>query len=366
MTFSMKFTMPSVSGRGAGLGNELIPWARAFVAGATLGVQTLPPAFGFNQRKYWRHFGTPRTDWLTHRLIEQALPRFEFTENDFYKYGGQSLSESVRLFADEHKLSEKSAWVLTTKGMWGGYRHVIEARDFVRSTLYLSKFSAPNLTKIKARLNPELITVGMHIRLGDFQLEKNLDEYRGKFNASLPLQWYINIAQSIRQQLGDKVQFLVVSDGTAEQLTPLLNACNAITTIDIQDSDISDMLALADADLLVCSVSSYSAWAAFLSNKPYLWFEPNLQNSDGYYSIWGHEPRQKMADGYTMRARQEIEENGSKSMVRGLPVAMNGSVSPSFLSSVLKKRNQFQLASDLVNYGVVADDLTKIEAIGTL
>lgn len=339
--------------RGEGLGNALIPWARSFLIGTALEAKVLPPAFGFNRRKYWRHFGTPRTDWLTHRLIEQALPRFEFTESDFYKYGGQSLSEAVRLFADEHKLAEKSAWVLTTKGMWGGYRHVIEARDFVRSTLYLSKFSAPNLAKIKARLNPELITVGMHIRLGDFQPAKNSDEYRGKFNASLPLQWYINIAQSIRQQLGDKAQFLVVSDGTAEQLAPLLSACNAVTTIDIQDSDISDMLALADADLLVCSVSSYSAWAAFLSNKPYLWFEPNLQNNDGYYSIWGHEPRQKMAEGYTMKAKQDIGESDSKSVPRGLPVGMDGSVSQSFLFLVLERRSHFQLASDLVNYGVV-------------
>jgi hypothetical protein len=354
MSFSLKLCMPCVNRRGAGLGNELIPWARAFVAGAVLGVQTLPPAFGLNQRKYWRHFGTPKTDWLTHRLIAKALPCFEFTESDFYKYDSQSLSNAVRLFAEEHKLAERSSWVLTTKGMWGGYRHVIEAREFVRSTLYLSKFAAINLTKIKARLNPKLITVGMHVRLGDFQPIKDLEEYRGNFNTSLPLQWYINIAQSIRQQLGDKVQFLVVSDGTAEQLAPLLNQCNAITTLGIPDSDISDMLALAEADLLVCSVSSYSAWAAFLSNKPYLWFEPNLQNIGGYYSIWGHESRQQSLDGYTMRARKEIEASSSECNPRGLPVAMNGAISPSLLQSLSLSRSQFQLANDLVNYGVMS------------
>jgi hypothetical protein len=103
----------------------------------------------------------------------------------------------------------------------------------------------------------------------------------------------------------------------------------------------------------VCSVSSYSSWAAFLSNKPYLWFEPNLQYIDGYYSIWGHELRQQHAGGYTMMARKEIESTGGNCIPRGMPVGMNGSISPSFLSSFLNQPSQYQLASDLINYGAI-------------
>ena len=351
--FGMKYALPHVSGRGAGLGNEMIPWARAFVAGTVLGAKTLAPAFGLNKRKYWRHFGTPRTDWLSHRLVENLLPRFEFTEADFYKYGGYSLVDAVRQFADEHQLNERTAWVLTTRGMWGGYRHVIDAREFMRSTLYLSRYAAPNLAKIKARLNPELITIAMHVRLGDFKQPTNPNEYQGKFNISIPLQWYINIAQSIRRQLDEKVQFLVVSDGTAEQLVPLSNKCNVITTMDIPDSDISDMLAMANADLLVCSVSSYSAWAAFLSNAPYLWFEPNLQNIDDYYSIWGHEVRQKHMNSYTIKAQQEIAASKTATPARGQPIAMNGLIDHKLIFTLLNQNRKYRISSDLVNYGVV-------------
>lgn len=353
MNLNLKFTMPHVSGRGAGLGNELIPWARAFVVGTILGAHTIAPAFGLNKRKYWRHFGTPRTDWITNRLVEYALPRFEFTEADFYKYGGDCLSDASRRYADEHKLDERSAWVLTTQGMWGGYRHVIEARDFVRSTLYLSRFAAQNLAKIKARLKPELITVGMHVRLGDFQSPQSLDEYRGRFNVSIPVQWYINIAQSIRSQLDGKVQFLVVTDGTAAQLAPLLDVSDAITTMDIPDSDVSDMLALAGSDLLVCSVSSYSAWAAFLSESPYLWFEPNLQNLNGYYSIWGHELRQQQPGSFTRRAADTFETYGSPKPFRGLPISADGIIPQNLITELLEKKNKNRFASDLVNYGVV-------------
>lgn len=353
MTINFKYAIPHVVGRGAGLGNQLIPWARSFVVGTVLGARTLTPAFGLNTRNYSRHFNTPKTDWLARRALQVVLPRFEFTEQEFYKYGGDSLSDAVRQFGENNGLNERSAWVVSTQGMWGGYRHVIEAREFVRSTLYLSQFAAQNLANIKLRLQPNLITVGMHVRLGDFKAAVDSNQYCGKFNVSLPLQWYINIAKSIVTQLGDRVQFLVVSDGSAEQLAPLLNECNAVTTSDIPNSDVSDMLALSNVDLLVCSVSSYSAWAAFLSNTPYLWFEPNLQKLDGYYSIWGHESRQKQPEGYMQRSIDLLVKGDTSASPRGWPIALDGAVPTAVIEKIANQPATYSLATDLVNYGVV-------------
>jgi hypothetical protein len=350
---SLKLCVPHVIRRGSGLGNELIPWARTLVAGAVLGARVLPPAFGINKRKYRRHFNTPHFDWITHRVIEQILPRFEFTEADFYEYGGDCLSDTIRYYAIKHKLAERAAWVWTTQGMWGGYRHVIEARELLRSTLYLSHFAASNLAKIHSRLDPKRITVGMHVRLGDFQSAIHPNEYRGRFNVTLPLQWYINIAQSLCTQLDKKVQFLVVSDGTIEQLAPLLEVCDAVTTLDISDSDVSDMLALAGADLLVCSVSTYSGWSAFLSDSPYLWFEPNLQKFDGYYSIWGHEERQLQPGSYTRKSMDEIEASRIQYPIRGLPISIDGIIPPGLVETLINKQIQKQSACDLLYYGVI-------------
>lgn len=354
---TLRFSIPRVSGRGAGLGNELVPWARAFVAGATLGAKTLAPAFGLNARKYWRHFGTPRYDWLSHRTLERVLPRFEFTEADFITYGGDCLSDAVRRYGEHHRLGERSAWVLLTRGMWGGYRHVIEARAFVRSTLTLSRFAAANLATIRARLDRDRITVAMHVRLGDFsapQSERSLDTYRGRFNVSLPLAWYINVARRLRDALGAKAQFLIVSDGTTEQLAPLIDSCEAVTTMDIPDSDVSDLLALADADLLVCSTSSYSAWAAFLSDAPYIWFEPNLQKTDGYYSIWGHETRQRHHDSYTGRAIATLKTEKNALAGRGFVSPYDGTLPVELFSRLVIRHEMRRTESDLVCYGVLA------------
>jgi len=349
-----RFCLPRVRGRGAGLGNELIPWARAAVAGHVLGARTLAPAFGLNPRPYRKFFDTPRLDWLGHRVLERALPCFEFTQADFLEHGGESLSKAIRRFADKHRLDKRSAWVLTTQGMWGGYRHVIEARDFVFTKLYLSNHTANNLAIIRSRLNPERITIGMHVRLGDFQATSEVQSFQGRFNASLPIDWYINIVRSIVERLGDRAQFLVISDGTPQQLAPLLDSCHAITTLDIPDSDISDMLALAKADLLVCSVSSYSAWAAFLSDAPYLWFEPNLQKIGGFYSIWGHEPGQLDPSGYTRKAMDYESDPATRALhARGLPVGLSGVLPESLFDRIAERELSMRPEFDLIYHGAV-------------
>lgn len=354
MTF--RFSIPRVRGRGAGLGNELIPWARSFLAAQVVGAHALKPAFGLNKRRYWRHFGTPRYDWLIHKGLEYLLPVVEFKEVDYLRHGGGDFLDAFRKFADAERLHERSNYLLVTEGMWGGYRHIAAARDFVTSTLYQSRFAAPNLVCIQDSLQPKKLVVGMHVRLGDFGAAPiDLSAYQGKFNLALPLEWYRNIARSIIKQLGDDVQFLIVSDGTAEQLKLLLDEIPAVVTTDIPDSDCSDLLALAKADLLVCSVSSYSAWAAFLSDAPYIWFEPNLQqHQEGFYSIWGHEPEQKVKGGATRNALDNYSSANEITHGRGLPVGIDGALPEEFLHNLLVFKAQRQAESDLVQYGVVS------------
>ncbi len=353
---NLRFSLSRVQGRGAGLGNELIPWARSFLAAQLLGAQCLPPAFGMNTRRYWRHFGTPRYDFVANRAIEKLLPVVRYTEADYLRYGGGDFVKAFAPFAEEHELHNRSHYVLVTDGMWGGYRHIASARDFVYSTLYQSRFAAKNLLAVQSRLDTEKITVAMHVRLGDFgAAPTELSAYQGKFNLALPLQWYRNIATTLVRELGDNVQFLIVSDGTAEQLGPLLQGLNTITTSDLPDSDCSDLLALANADLLVCSVSSFSATAAYLSKAPYLWFEPNLQkHTQGLYSIWGHESAQTRPNSPTQQALQEATESGQALQGRGQPVDMLGNLPSSIATDLIAAKERRLQQRDLIQYGVTS------------
>lgn len=354
-----RLCMPLVQGRGAGLGNEMITWARSYVAAQVLGARSLAPAFGLNRRRYWRHFGTPRYDWLQHRAIRALWPVIEFTEADYHQHGGGDVMVAFQRFAEARGLFERSRYCVVTRGLWGGFGHVDAARDFVLATLHGSRFAGRNLMRLRSRIDPARFSIGMHVRLGDFVASDAVTDWRGRFNVALPLDWYVGVARSIVAQLGsDAVQFVLASDGTADQLRPFTDRFDSLVASGLPDADCSDLLALAHADLLVCSVSSFSAWAAALSESPYLWFGPQLtQVGDGLAAIWGHEPQQQVAGSPTATAL-EAWRSPSGLAPRGWPVGMEGHVPEGALRSMQARGRDRRgaRAADLVRYGVAPWD----------
>lgn len=350
----LRFCLARVRNQGYGLGNELVPWARAFLASQVLNARLLPPAFGLNRREYWRHFGTALDDWIYHRAIERLLPAVHFTEADWLEHGGDDVVAALRSFAAAHRLHRRAAYVLVTEGLWGGFHHVQAARDFMRATLYQSRFAAGNLLRLRERIDPQKILVGMHVRLGDFRPPGGERDMRAP-NVSLPLEWFCRIATSVREQLADRVQFLLVSDGTRDQLRPLLEALPCITTGDLPDRDCSDALALADSDLLICSASTYSHLAAFLSDSPYIWFAPNLyEHPEGCYSAGNPQADQQRADSPRMRALREFLDHREHWSSRAFALGMQADV-PVALIEILRQRYALRRwQSDLMRGGVIA------------
>jgi len=354
----LRYCLPEVKKRGYGLGNEFIPWARAFLAAQLLDATLLPPAFGLNRRRYWRHFGTPLDDWIHHRALVRVLPCIEFTERDFVEHGGGvhgggDLLAALRSFAARHRLAERSAWVLKTSGLWGAYAHIAPAREFIRSTLYGSLYAPRNLLRLRERLDATKLLVAMHVRLGDFRPAGEQVDYRQSANVSLPIGWFCDIARQLEAAMPGGVQFLVVSDGEPEALRPLTDSHPCVTTRDLANSDCSDLLALADADLLVCSASTFSAIAALISDSPYLWFGGNLyRHPEGCYSLgqfatsapWQRQPVEA--------AVREFKNAGGQWPARGFGVENSGTVPAAALQLALTRMARRQSRYDLVGFGV--------------
>ncbi|MGH8142689.1 MAG: hypothetical protein ACREU2_09260 [Steroidobacteraceae bacterium] len=355
----LRFCLPRVRTQGHGLGNELVPWARAFLASQVLQARLLPPAFGLNRRSYWRDFRSPPDDWVYNRALERLLPVVNFTEADYLAHGGGDVVTALRSFAAAHKLHQRSMYVLATEGLWGGYYHVQAARDFIRSTLYRSRYAASNLLQLRERIDPDKVLVGMHVRLGDFKPAGSVDAYNRAPNVSLPLEWFRNVALSLQRALGNDVQLLLISDGTREQLRPLLDAVPCISTADLPNADCSDALALADADLLVCSASTYSTLAAFLSDSPCVFFAPSLyRHPEGCYSSGdaARDPRQP--DGPRERAVREFvavaARNPAGWVSRAIGVGLDGAIPDSLIETLRRRRSSRRWQADLVRFGVAA------------
>jgi hypothetical protein len=349
----LRLCIPTPGGRGAGLGNELYPWAKSWLAAQAINGIALPPAFGVNPRQYGRYFGTPRLDWISHRALLRTLPRYRFTEQDYRATGEPDFRKAVAIFAERHQWNQKRLFALEVGGMWGGFLAIREARDFVLSRLYAAPGTAQNLTDWRTRLNPEKLVVAVHIRAGDFQAANEQIDYRGCFNRSLPLAWYMAVCDQLRSHFGNRVQFQLFTDGTAEALAPFIQRFNPVTGFHQRDTVCSDLLAMASADLLVCSVSTFSLWGAFLSHAPYVWFAPQLQEEDGMLSLWGHEAAQRPPTGATAQFRASVAAGGSAICPRGVPVSDQGELPADLLSRLEAGLNSRRAATDLAMYGVV-------------
>jgi hypothetical protein len=348
----LRYCISRVRNRGHGLGNELVPWARAFLASQILDAKLVPPAFGLNRRGYWRDFRTAPDDWIYHRSMQLLLPVVQFNESDYLAHGGGDVVDALRSFAAANDLHRRRIFALVTEGLWGGYIHVQAAREFIRSTLYQSRYAARNLLRLQQRIDPNKVLVGMHVRLGDFAAPVKLADYRRSPNSSLPIEWFGNIADHLQQAFGDDWQLLLVSDGGPEQLQPLLSRYPCIITGDIPNGDCSDALALAQADLLVCSASSYSSLAATLSDSPYVWFAENLhEHAEGCYSMHGDSKSPSTA----LRTRSAISYflgSPHAGAARGAAVGADGKVPLATLEAALTRRASRRWELDLVRGGV--------------
>lgn len=349
---SLQIALPLVEGRGAGLGNEMIVWAKAFIAGQILGLAVEHPAWGLNQRRYDRYFGTSRSDWIRHRALKAGLPFFRFDDAARLRHGG-ALEPALRAFAAEHGLPRRGPYVLGVHGMGGGFAPLAPAREFLRAQLLGTRGTLRNLYDLDRRAGSDRLRIGLHVRRGDFQSLSAQQSYRGRFNVTVPLDWYVRVATGLSHALGDRISIVVVSDANEAELTPLTRAVPCHLTVQQRDRDVSDLLALASCDFLLCSISSYSLWAAFLSDGRYGWFAPNLTPHDNYGSIWGHEAAQQTANSETQAALTSVASLDGPIAARGVAIAEDGTL-PDELIADLQRRAAFRRpALDLLRYGVV-------------
>tara|TARA_R100001198_G_scaffold97042_1_gene91578 strand:+ start:14242 stop:15282 length:1041 start_codon:yes stop_codon:yes gene_type:complete len=346
----MRYVVPVTHGRGAGLGNELILWAKAFLISRSLGARLLHPAWGLNQRRYWQYFGTSRMDYPINFLLRKALPTIRFTESDYLRCGGKDFLDSFKRFSKEQNIAERAIYAFEVDGLWGGPGMLGPAKDFIKSQLYNTRWTQDNIFLLNRNVEESRLKIGVHIRLGDFNAPVNPECYAGKFNTALPLDWYMGVMESIHDHFGGDAIFVITSDASDSDIRPLLEKFPCITTNGFDHADVSDLLTLAACDFLICSVSSFSMWAAFLGEMPYAWFEPQLSEHGGVRSIWGNQISEQHPNSFTSQARAKAVGNQAG---RGVSLGFGDKLPRNILSHLENVLRLKQRETDLVRYGVL-------------
>jgi hypothetical protein len=104
--------------------------------------------------------------------------------------------------------------------------------------------------------------IGVHMRRGDV-----------KYHARVPTTYFIELIDSIRSEAGVCLPATLFTDGTASEISPLLEIGNI--RVAPRESDLIDLLLLARSKIIVpCPGSTFSYWSGFLSNAPIIMNSP--------------------------------------------------------------------------------------------
>jgi hypothetical protein len=327
--------------RGAGLGNEAIAWGKSYVAAEALGLRLLAPRWLLNRYDLGRQLGIGRGEMLRAELAARLLPSAELTEELYRSTGRVDFGEAAVAARDGGRLD--GSRVLVTSGMWGGYAAIAAARRPLRERL----LDVPGARELASSATGDApVTVGLHVRRGDFG---GPGPSAGTFNRPVPTWWFGSVVHALQDQLAD-ASYVVCTDareGDLPELTELPDV--RVVRGHGPAAPVQELAVLAACDLLVCSVSSFSMLAAFLSDRPYLWFGPQLTVVDDCVTIWGREPAQRSADSPTRRA---LALRSGHVRARGTPVAVSGHVELD-ASDLVSPDGGWDRRRDLLYYGAV-------------
>jgi Glycosyl transferase family 11 len=248
---------------GDGLGNLLFKWARCLAASERHGWRMIWPTWPSFKPKNWR------VNPYDHRTYSDL-----FRPSERYVTGWRKpwCLARYRWIPEEQALAAGAppGSVVEFRGMIDKFAPFREDHELVYGEL----LKITRAQHLAAFAEPDPAPIGIHVRRGDFVQQASRDDMQRIDNSLLPLEWYMAALQAVRAAAGRTVRAAVFSDGTAEELAPLL-ALPAVQRADY-GSGLGDMLGLSRSRLLIASGSTFSMWGSYLGQVPAIWHPGKL------------------------------------------------------------------------------------------
>ena len=263
---------------GNGLGNLLFTWARAVSTARRHGWHVVWPTWGAFKPRNWR------TNPHDHRTYFDL-----FSPTDDYVSG---LRKPLVLARHRWMTEAEAATgpvppgrVVQFRGMEGMFEPFLQDHALIRQELLAMARPAHS----RALRNPDRAPIAIHVRRGDFTNRGNQQDTISYNNSMLPIEWYVGALAALREAAGYEVPADVFSDGTEDELRPLLT-CNAVRRADY-GSGLGDMIGLASSRALIASGSTFSMWGTFLGQVPTVWhpgklLQPLLIDTPDHETEW--------------------------------------------------------------------------------
>jgi hypothetical protein len=244
----------------AGIGNKLLVWARALVF-AHLNDMPLSVSNWAeikigpflrnekNKRQYWGYFNTENCPGFLKKLFFLCWFR------KIHEPAIVQIASSTR---------QKTLYLFEKTPPWSDYFKDIRAyRGLIKSALY--EIISPKYIVLMDSKKPPV--VGVHIRRSDFREAQPGEDLGSACNIRTPLAYYVRTIGIIRRVYGEDLPVTIFTDGREEEISDLL----ALPEVRLAEPnpDIIDFLLLSRSKcIVVSSGSTFSYWAAFLSDAP--------------------------------------------------------------------------------------------------
>jgi hypothetical protein len=239
----------------AGLGNKLIVWARCMAFAQLNGLSAT--AIGWNYPKigpilrrqrrdifYGQNLNTPPLSGRICLLLQTLCMDRQY-------------EPVVQRFA----IGKRTAYFFTKMPHWSdlfGSIHLM--RSFVVRAF--SRLISPTVLIAIENLPPPLI--GVHVRRGDFRELVEGEKFAEVGGARTPLEYFVTVIRNIRACAGWVIPVAVFSDGSDDELTPVLALENVYRVPAM--TDVGHLAFMARSDVIVASAgSTFSMWAGFVS-----------------------------------------------------------------------------------------------------
>lgn len=257
----------------SGLGNCLLPWARAVVFARDNALRVLAP------------------QWVQPRLgavlRHEKVKRFYFNEitNRGYIKGLRKwliLARANKVNEDEAGQVVSSLYqsgnrskVVMFEGLKNYFQDIWPHDKIVREELH--RIVAPQIMEKVLRYNQPF--VAMHVRRGDVVRPGLTEEQLLADKRYTPLCWFVAAAKTLQAEPNlRQLPIFVVSDGYEHELTELLAVpnCRLVTL----GNAIGDILLLSKAKLLFATAhSTFGLWGSYLGRIPTVYY-PGKQDQN--------------------------------------------------------------------------------------
>lgn len=253
--------------RTSGLGNRLFPWARSRIMARELGAQCIAPEWAHLRRGPILKGGINYLHAARKiLLVDNFLHAPEDVGGLQRRWLRARLSAMPEAGFDTRCAESGSGTRVVFSGDGTHFRDLHGDHEFV--VAQLRRIVKPKWQKLASTVPTDAI--GLNIRLGrDFAQASSAQDFLTRGAIMTPVTWFVEALQFIRAVTGKCIPAIIVTDGTPDQLRPLL-ALPSVRHFETPAAA-SDLLALSRVRFLLgTGGSSFVAWASFLGRVPVL------------------------------------------------------------------------------------------------